>query len=160
MVETEAYLGGNDKAAHSHTGKRTAKNEAMYMPPGTAYVYAVYGLHHCFNISSRGDGAAVLIRALEPTEGLAGIKERRKGVKRKKELCNGPAKLCKALCIDKTCDKMDLVSSQSLWVEFPTKEEEFEVVESKRVNVQYAGEVWANKLLRFYIKGSPHISRK
>ena len=160
VVETEAYLGGSDKAAHSYNGKRTDRNEAMYMPPGTAYVYSVYGMHHCFNISSRGDGAAVLIRALEPLGDVASMMERRKSVKRAKDLCNGPAKLCQALGVDKTCDRVDLLSSQSLWVELPGEWEEFEVVESGRVGVQYAGEEWANKPLRFYIKDSPYISKK
>lgn len=170
IVETEAYLGGDDKAAHSYNGKRTERNEAMYMPPGTAYVYSIYGMHCCFNISSRGGGAAVLIRALEPLVGVAGMMERRKGGKKERDLCNGPAKLCQALSIDRTCNKLDLVSSQILWVEFGVRDsegvesggpaEEEDVVRSGRVGVEYAGQEWASKPLRFYIRNCPYVSKK
>lgn len=160
VVETEAYLGGEDKAAHSYNGKRTPRNEAMYMTPGTAYVYSIYGVHHCFNISSQGEGAAVLIRALEPLGGVANMRARRKSVKKETDLCNGPAKLCRALGIGKECDRLDLATSQVLWVE---SEEEAgpwtkEVVASGRVGVQYAEE-WADKPLRFYFKGCPCVSK-
>lgn len=158
IVETEAYLGGEDKAAHSYAGKRTERNAAMYMAPGTAYVYSVYGMHHCFNISSDGDGAAVLVRALEPSEGMEEMATRRKGGKKKaRELCNGPAKLCEAFGINKSCDKLDLVTSQSMWVE--KGGETMEVTVAKRVGVDYAEE-WADKLLRFYISGNACVSKK
>ena len=158
IVETEAYLGGEDKAAHSYGGKRTERNAAMFMAPGTAYVYSVYGMHHCFNISSDGDGAAVLVRALEPFEGMDEMAARRKGGKKKsRELCNGPAKLCEALGIDKSCDKLDLMTSSSMWVE--EGEGDKEITAAKRVGVDYAGE-WADKLLRFYINGNACVSKK
>lgn len=163
IVETEAYLGGEDKAAHSYNMKRTPRNEAMYMPPGTAYVYSVYGMHCCFNISSRGGGAAVLIRALEPIGGVVTMMQRRGNVKAMKDLCNGPAKLCQAMGINKSCDKLDLMTSRELWVELPEgggSKEEVEVVVSKRIGVAYAGDEWANKPLRFYLKDSPYISKK
>lgn len=160
VVETEAYLGGEDKAAHSYDGKRTERNEAMYMPAGTAYVYSIYGMHRCFNISSRGDGAAVLIRALEPLGGVANMKTRRRGVRKEKDLCNGPAKLCKALGIGKECDRLDLVTSEVLWVELPEGAVPWgEVVESGRIGVQYAGE-WADRPLRFYLKDCPYVSKR
>lgn len=159
IVETEAYLGGEDKAAHSYDGKRTKRNEAMYMGPGTAYVYSIYGMHHCFNISSRGDGAAVLIRALEPLGGVTVMRGRRKGIMKEKDLCNGPAKLCKALNIGKDCDRMDLVTSPVLWVEYPDGAWSCgEVVESGRIGVQYAEE-WADKPLRFYLKDCLYVSK-
>ena len=158
IVETEAYLGGEDKAAHSYDGKRTERNEAMYMPPGTAYVYSIYGMHHCFNVSSRGDGAAVLIRALEPLGGVTSLRERRRGSK-KKDLCNGPAKLCQALGVGKDCNRFDLTTSPVLWVEHPERAWSCgEVVESGRIGVQYAGE-WADKPLRFYLKNCPYVSK-
>ena len=160
-METEAYLGGEDKAAHSYNGKRTQRNEAMYMPPGTAYVYSIYGMHHCFNVSSRGSGAAVLIRALEPLGGLETMRERRKGAKKERDFCSGPAKLCQALSINKTCDKLDLASSDELWVELLEEAVPWgEVAESGRIGVQYAGTEWAEKLLRFYFKDCPHVSKK
>eukprot|EP00731_Ephydatia_muelleri_P029436 Em0020g1080a len=160
IVETEAYLGGEDKAAHSFAGKKTERNAAMFMAPGTAYVYSVYGMHHCFNVSSDGDGAAVLVRALEPYEGMEEMAARRKGAKKKtRELCNGPAKLCEALGIDKSSDKLDLVTSATLWVERRGSSEVQEVTVAKRVGVEYAEE-WADKPLRFYISGNACVSKK
>lgn len=79
IVETECYLGGEDKASHSYNGKQTPRNEPMFMPPGTAYVYLTYGMYHCFNISAAEPGAAVLIRALEPIEGLDCMRTLRTG---------------------------------------------------------------------------------
>lgn len=161
IVETEAYLGGEDKAAHSYDGKRTQRNEAMYMSPGTAYVYSVYGIHHCFNISSKGSGAAVLVRALEPLGGVESMKRRRKCAKKERDICSGPAKLCQALNIDKACDKLDLVSSAILWVERQQGAVPWvDVVESGRVGVQYAGTEWADKPLRFYFRDCPHVSKR
>lgn len=162
IVETEAYLGGEDKAAHSYNGKKTERNTAMFMQPGTAYVYSIYGMHCCFNISSDGAGAAVLIRALEPLEGMDFMKERRKAAKKDRDLCSGPAKLCQAMGIDKACNKADLVSCDTLWVE-PRDEatplSDADIVESTRIGVEYAEE-WAKKPLRFYIKGNPCVSKK
>ena len=165
IVETEAYLGGEDKASHSYRGRRTSRNEAMYMPPGTAYVYTIYGMHSCFNISSCGEGAAVLVRALEPLWGIADMRTARKAsTKGTKNLCNGPAKLCQALGIDKSFNQLNMTSSSSrVWVESLKPEsgtENYEVVETTRIGIDYAGEEWAKKLLRFYIKDSPFVSKK
>lgn len=161
IVETEAYLGGADKAAHSYNGKRTERNEAMYMPPGTAYVYSIYGMHQCFNISSKGGGAAVLVRALEPLGGVVRMMERRRGISRTKELCNGPAKLCQSLAISKaSCNKLDLTSSGVLWVELPEVGMSEGVAKSGRVGVESAGDEWAKKQLRFYFRDSPFVSKK
>ena len=160
IVETEAYLGREDKAAHSYNGKKTERNAAMFMPPGTAYVYSIYGMHCCFNISSRGDGAAVLVRALEPVAGTEVMREKRKAAKKDKDLCSGPAKLCQAMSIDKSCNKVDLVSSNHLWVEpAASVVESADIVKSTRVGIDYAGE-WAKKPLRFYIKGNSCVSKK
>lgn len=82
IVETECYLGGEDKASHSYNGKQTPRNEPMFMAPGTSYVYMTYGMYHCFNISAREPGAAVLIRALEPIEGLDYMRQLRNGNKK------------------------------------------------------------------------------
>lgn len=79
IVETECYLGGEDKASHSYNGRQTPRNEPMFMPPGTSYVYMTYGMYHCFNISAAEPGAAVLIRALEPLEGLDFMRQLRNG---------------------------------------------------------------------------------
>ena len=159
IVETEAYLGGEDKAAHSYNGKRTPRNEAMYMPPGTCYVYSVYGTLCCVNISSEGEGAAVLIRALEPLSGVEVMHEFRRSAKKDKDLCNGPAKLCQAMNIDKSFNKVDLMSCDSLWVE-PRAHDlaDEDIVSTGRVGVDYAGE-WASKPLRFYIRGNKCVSK-
>ena len=102
IVETEAYLGTIDQAAHSYKGKRTSRNEAMFMKPGTCYVYSIYGIHNCVNISSCGEGAAVLIRALEPVDGIEKMRELRGNFAGKDHhLCKGPGNLCKALNITK-----------------------------------------------------------
>ena len=162
IVETEAYLGGEDKAAHSYNGKKTERNTAMFMQPGTAYVYSIYGMHCCFNISSDGDGAAVLVRAVEPLEGMELMREKRKAAKKDKDLCSGPAKLCQAMDIDKTCNKLDLVSCDSLWVEpraTTTPLNDADIVKSARIGVDYAEE-WSKKPLRFHIKGNSCVSKK
>lgn len=161
IVETEAYLGGEDKAAHSYNGKKTERNTAMYMQPGTSYVYSIYGMYCCFNISSQGEGAAVLVRALEPLVGVASMQSRRKAAKKDKDLCSGPAKLCQAMEIDKSCDKVDLISCDKLWVEpNQSDSEHMDVIETGRIGVEYAGEEWATKPLRFYIKNNPCVSKK
>ncbi|KAK8754403.1 hypothetical protein OTU49_016073 [Cherax quadricarinatus] len=112
IVETESYLGGPDVASHSYNGKRTSRTEPMYMKPGTSYVYSIYGMYHCFNISSKGDGSCVLIRALEPLEGLpkmeTGRNQRRKSSTPLKihELCNGPSKICQAFYLTKVYEQL------------------------------------------------------
>ena len=156
-METEAYLGCEDKAAHSYNGKRTPKNEAMYMPPGTCYVYSIYGIHCCMNISSQGEGAAVLIRALEPLEGVEFMKKRRTKCKKDFELCRGPAKLCQALDIGKDHNKVDMCVSMEIWVEsdgFIVSE----MISCPRVGIDYAEE-WINKPLRFYVKENKCVSK-
>lgn len=158
IVETEAYLGGADKAAHSYNGRRTERNAAMYMKPGTCYVYSVYGMHNCANISSAGEGAAVLIRALEPLEGIDVMRSRRKSVKKDVELCSGPAKLCKALDVTKTLNKVDVCSCEELWVESSGRMVDG-ITAGPRIGVDYA-EDWASKVLRFYITGNKSISKK
>ncbi|CAG9857748.1 unnamed protein product [Phyllotreta striolata] len=111
IVETESYLGGEDKASHSFNGRRTSSNEPMYMPVGTCYVYFTYGMYHCFNISSRESGAAVLLRALEPFQGVEIMEKFRSNRNKSKQavrkkiktskLCDGPSKLCISFDITK-----------------------------------------------------------
>ncbi|GAB6021074.1 hypothetical protein CHUAL_003708 [Chamberlinius hualienensis] len=168
IVETESYLGGEDKASHSFNGKKTPANEPMFMTPGTAYVYMTYGMYHCFNISSAGEGSAVLIRALEPLEGFDLMKVSR-GVKRsdggstlkQQQYCNGPSKLCQALQIDKTLNKQDMSTSELLWiekVEDTPASEGLEIIESSRIGITSRAGEWMMKPLRFYIKGNDNIS--
>jgi DNA-3-methyladenine glycosylase len=157
IVETEAYLGIEDRAAHSFGGRRTARNESMWRDAGHLYVYFTYGMHWCVNVVADREGVptACLLRALEPLAGIEHMKEQR-GRERVTELCSGPAKLAQALEIEKSFDGIDLVESEELYiVRGPRLAREIE--QSSRIGVSYAG-VWAGKPLRFYISGSPHVS--
>lgn len=146
IVETEAYLGPHDLASHSARG-RTPRNAAMFGPPGHAYVYLIYGIHHCLNAVTgpEGHGAAVLIRALEPLANIAGD-------------TRGPGRLCRALEIDRRLDHHDLLSEDLFLVE-PERPERLEIVAGPRIGVNYAGE-WAGRPLRFHIAGNPYVSRR
>ncbi|XP_028905022.1 DNA-3-methyladenine glycosylase [Ornithorhynchus anatinus] len=164
VVETEAYLGPEDQAAHSRGGKQTPRNKGMFMCPGTLYVYLIYGMHFCFNISSQGAGACVLLRALEPLEGLAAMRDhrqlrRRRGkALRDRDLCNGPAKLCQALAIDRTFDRRQLADDAALWMEAGAEPPDpGAVVAAARIGVEAAGD-WALKPLRFYVRGHACVS--
>ncbi|XP_044270088.1 DNA-3-methyladenine glycosylase-like [Tribolium madens] len=170
IVEDECYLGGEDKASHSYNGRQTAGNEPMYMPAGTTYVYFIYGMYCCFNISSLEPGAAVLIRALEPIQGqevmakLRADKQKNplKSSLKNKELCNGPSKLCISFNMTKNnCNKIDLTESGVLWLEDDGFEvEEQQIMRSTRVGIGSAGEEWVGMPLRFYILGNPHVSKR
>uniref|UniRef100_UPI00398F6365 DNA-3-methyladenine glycosylase n=1 Tax=Pristiophorus japonicus TaxID=55135 RepID=UPI00398F6365 len=165
IVETEAYLGGEDQASHSRGGRQTVRNVAMFMNPGTMYVYQIYGLYFCLNVSSQGDGAAVLLRSLEPLQGLDAMRQLRS--KRRKasgkplrdhELCNGPSKLCQAFNITKAFDRGDLATGTELWMEpGPEIIQGADIVATSRIGIGYAGE-WVSKPLRFYIKGNKCVS--
>ncbi|XP_076998475.1 DNA-3-methyladenine glycosylase isoform X2 [Tamandua tetradactyla] len=166
IVETEAYLGPEDAAAHSRGGRLTMRNRGMFMKPGTLYVYLIYGIYFCMNISSQGAGACVLLRALEPLEGLEAMRQLRGTLRRgtasralkDRELCSGPSKLCQALAIDKSFDQRDLAGDEAVWLEHgPLGSSRLAVVAAARVGVGSAGE-WAQKPLRFYFRGSPWVS--
>ncbi|XP_041363451.1 DNA-3-methyladenine glycosylase-like [Gigantopelta aegis] len=161
IVETEAYLGLVDKAAHSFKGK-TARCAAMFKEPGTAYVYNIYGIYCCMNISSQGDGCAVLLRALEPVEGINEMAMFRwpkpKPRFKVKDLCNGPSKLCQSLSLSKVnFDQHDLVSDENLWLEKGGVVPDSMVVQTKRVNIDKAEE-WSSKPLRFYVLHNEFVS--
>lgn len=167
IVETEAYPGGGDRASHSYANRRTTRNAAMYMQPGTAYVYYVYGNQQCMNVSSWGEGAAVLIRAAEPVHGVDVMEQRRceRGTRisvRTRGLCNGPSKLCQALAITKKdFDREDTVTSNDLF--FATDGygiEAEDIVVKGRVGVEGYGKYWASLPMRFYVRGSAHVSAK
>ena len=115
IVETEAYLGPHDPASHSAVG-RTARTWHMFGPPGTAYVYFIYGVHWCVNVVTREDGygSAVLVRALVPIAGLPRMRERRPKARTDRDLCNGPGKLCAALGITRAHDGVLLTGGSSL----------------------------------------------
>jgi len=144
LVETEAYVGAEDLACHASRG-RTARTEAMFGPPGRAYMFFIYGAHWCFNVvvEREGVGAAVLVRAAEPLENCDGH-------------LSGPGAFCRAMHLDGTRYGIDLCGDE-LWLEAregpPPR-----VVAARRVNVDYAG-AWARRRLRFAVKGNPAVSR-
>jgi len=146
IVEVEAYLGPHDLAAHTSKGI-TPRTKVMYGPPGYAYVYLIYGMHHCMNVVTEADGtgAAVLLRALEPVANLS-------------TNTKGPGRLCKAMGIDRSHYGHDLCS-EDFFIAKAADTTKPAIVERPRIGVDYAGE-WAGKLLRYYIEGNPYVSRK
>lgn len=169
IVEAEAYLGAEDRAAHSFGGKRTARNESMYLAGGHAYVYMIYGIHHCLNVvcGEPDEGVAVLLRAIEPTEGIEWMSKNRRGVNARSnavwsetDLCSGPGKLAQALAIDRDLDGHDLRSGKRLFIEQTLTEplSDARIVTRPRIGVDYAGP-WASKPLRFLLDGSEFVSR-
>lgn len=167
IVEVEAYIGAIDKAAHSYNNKITERTKVMFGPPGYAYVYLIYGMYNCMNVVTQmeGEAAAVLIRAVEPIEGINIMAHNRYGKSMeeltKKQIINltsGPGKLCMAMDITKLNNSMDLCGD-ILWIEDSNENNVFEVVTTIRVNIDYAEEAidfpW-----RFYIKDNPFISKK
>lgn len=148
IVETEAYLGARDRAAHTWNGRNTQRVRSMYLEGGHAYVYLIYGMHYCLNVVSKetGEPEAVLIRALEPEEGLT-------------ERTDGPGRLCKALKINKELDAADL-RGEIIFIEQTGSRRDNEVIgRGPRIGVDYAGAA-AGWPLRFYWEGNPHLSRK
>lgn len=149
IVEVEAYVGFEDRASHASRG-RTARTEVMFGPAGVAYVYLVYGMHHCFNIVTEEEGypAAVLVRAVEHATGLF----------------DGPGRVCRLFQIDRSLNGADLTRGRHLWVEDSGDVvSRREIAELPRVGVDYAGE-WAAKPWRFrlkaYVKGGKRSSKK
>jgi DNA-3-methyladenine glycosylase len=158
IVEVEAYLGVEDRAAHSFGGRRTKRNESMWGEAGHAYVYFTYGMHWCVNVvADRPEvPTACLIRALEPLAGTDEMKKRR-GRERDFDLCSGPAKLTQALGIDRALDGADLVEGSELFIVRGPRPREL-LGRSPRIGVGYAKE-WARRPLRFFLEGNPHVSR-
>ena len=144
IVETEAYLGPADRAAHSARG-RTARTEVMFGPPGHAYVYFIYGIWHCLNVVTGGEDVphAVLLRALEPLAGLEGR-------------ASGPGLLCRAMDIDRRLNGTDLCAGP-LWIERPLMPRAVRIGRSPRIGVGYAGD-WAARPWRFFDRDSPCVS--
>jgi DNA-3-methyladenine glycosylase len=158
IVEVEAYIGEDDAACHAACG-RTPRNEAMYGLPGRAYVYFIYGMHHCLNVVTEGEGfpAAVLIRALEPLEGLE-IMRRHRPDKPDRELTNGPAKLCQALAISRDLNGVDLCTGEALFIEEGRMVDQEEIEASPRIGIK-ADELARSVPWRFYLRGNEFMSR-
>jgi len=146
IVETEAYLGPHDLAAHSSKG-RTPRTDVMFGLPGYAYVYIIYGIYNCLNVVTQGEGiaSAVLLRALEPVQNVEARTQ-------------GPGLLCRAMGIDRSLNRHDLLSDD-FFVAEPDRKEAFEIVTRPRIGVAYAGE-WAARPLRYYIAGNRYVSKK
>ncbi|MFL6255920.1 MAG: DNA-3-methyladenine glycosylase [Pyrinomonadaceae bacterium] len=161
IVEVEAYLGVEDRAAHSYGGRRTRRTETMYGVGGTVYVFFVYGMYHQFNVVTgpTGQPHAVLVRAVEPEEGSELMRARRP-VSKERELTNGPGKLCRALDLDLTFDGEDLTTSRRVWLEETGKTyKPDEIASGPRIGVAYAAED-ALKPWRFWVKDNEYVSRK
>lgn len=150
ICETEAYRGEEDLACHARSG-RTRRNAVMYGRAGRAYIYFTYGMHWCFNTVCGPEGfpAAVLVRAIQPQEGLDYIAERRSGIK-PADWCSGPARLCKALGIDSTLNGVLLCDPESpLFIEDAYIIDEESISTSPRVGIQYAPEPWRSQPWRY-----------
>ena len=156
IVETEAYRGPHDRAAHSFGGRRTPRTEAMFGPPGHAYVFFVYGMHWNFNIVTGrvGEPHAVLIRAIEPLAGLELMAERRRMQPARVELTNGPGKVCQALGITGAQYGRDLCKDPL----FLNEGSAGRVMRSRRVGIDYSG-VWAERPWRFFEADNAYVSR-
>jgi DNA-3-methyladenine glycosylase len=159
IVEVEAYIGEEDEACHASRG-RTRRNGAMYGPPGQAYVYLIYGIHHCLNLVTEKEGvpAAVLVRALEPLEGLGAMSELR-GRTNPRELTSGPGRLCQAFGIDRSFDRADLCTGGALlFIEAGTPVPDERVAAGPRVGVTGNDRAifapW-----RLSLRDSPFVSR-
>lgn len=145
IVEVEAYLGPHDLAAHSSKGL-TNRTKIMFGPPGHAYVYLIYGIYYCMNVVTEKEGhaAAVLLRGIEPVKNIT------------QRTC-GPGLLCKAMHINKNHHGHDLLS-KDFYIAQDLLEQRIEVIKRPRIGVEYAKH-WAKRLLRFYIKNNPYISK-
>jgi len=152
IVETEAYVVG-DAAGHAYRGT-TQRNRSLFLEPGHAYVYLAYGISYLLNVSSEapGIGAGVLIRALEPLEGIP-IMQRNRGMERLRDLTSGPGKLAAALQIDRRLDGLDLCREGPLWLA-GDDHEAGEIGQSARIGISRD----ADRLLRFYLRDSPFVS--
>jgi DNA-3-methyladenine glycosylase len=159
IVETEAYIGLTDKASHSFGGKRTARNEHMYAAAGTAYVYICYGMHHLFNVvtNKKDMPDAVLIRAVEPLEGIDTMLKRTGKIKLDKTLTKGPGNAAKALGISKNNSGLNLLHQKIFIASDDLVIEKKLIGTSRRIGVESSGEA-ALLPYRFYIKGNPFVS--
>ncbi|HBS29806.1 MAG TPA: 3-methyladenine DNA glycosylase [Phycisphaerales bacterium] len=185
IVEAEAYLGPQDLASHAAGGRRTHRNRHMYDGPGTSYVYFTYGMHHCFNIvcGARGHPLAVLIRALEPLEGVDRMRALRAAgsarVIADTDLLRGPGRLCQGMGISLDDSGLDLGSDRSIWVERVERVELGERAEraERAERVEWASGVgervgvgprigiggshaWVEAPLRWFVEGSPFVSHR
>jgi DNA-3-methyladenine glycosylase len=156
IVETEAYLGYDDPASHGYLHRRNARNEALFGPPGLWYVYLSYGMHWCANLVCQGAGlaSAVLLRALEPTDGLEVMRERR-GAMPDRQLCSGPGRLCQALGINRELDGVPMSGGPVVVLQGESVASS-SIAATSRIGITKAAD-WP---LRFHLAGSEWTSRK
>jgi DNA-3-methyladenine glycosylase len=159
IVETEAYLGITDGAAHSYGGRRTARTEATYSLGGHAYVFFVYGMYYQLNVVTGplDHPHVVLIRALEPVEGIEIMRERR-GPMKDRNLTSGPGKLCIGLGVNRSFNNADLLGDR-IWIESHRTFDQSEIAVGKRIGIDYAGDD-AEQPWRFWVAGNQFVSRK
>jgi len=159
IVEVEAYRGPEDRASHAYGGRRTRRTETMYGLGGFAYVYFVYGMYYQFNVVCNLPDIphAILVRAVEPVEGIELMRERRHQHP-DHNLTNGPGKLCIALGIDRTLNNADLLGDR-VWLEEYTRISPRRIARGPRIGIDYAEE-WIGKPWRFWLRDNPYVSRK
>ncbi|MGB0177597.1 MAG: DNA-3-methyladenine glycosylase [Owenweeksia sp.] len=161
ITETEAYRGWGDRACHAHAGKRTQRTEIMYKPGGVAYVYLCYGIHNLFNIiTNKEDSAdAVLIRAIQPVEGIEIMLKRRNKAKVTPQLTSGPGSMSQALGLSRI-HYGESLDGETVWLENPPPDQvPKKITETTRIGIDYAGD---DALLpwRFYNAESPFVSKR
>jgi DNA-3-methyladenine glycosylase len=167
ITETEAYYGHHDLASHASKGK-TPRTKLMFNQAGLAYIYLIYGMYYCFNLvtEKKDFPAAILIRSVEPIQGLKTIYKNRKkfftqNSKLNPQLSNGPGKFCQAFMIDKNLNGENLISSQKIYLAQNSQEtiKSAQIKKAKRIGIDYAGS-YKNKLWRYYLKNNLFISQK
>jgi DNA-3-methyladenine glycosylase len=160
IVETEAYIGPEDSASHAYGGRYTPRTAVMFGPAGFAYVYFTYGMHHMLNVVADEEAfpAAVLIRAIEPLEGIEVMRARR-GNRPPRELTNGPGKLCQALAIDRGLNGHDLTAGPPLWIEAGVQIPDTAVARTPRIGIDSANAIDREACWRFIVKGNSWVSR-
>jgi len=158
IVETEAYRGPQDRASHAYGGRRTMRTETMYRIGGTAYVYLIYGRYHQFNVVTGVEEVphAVLVRALEPLQGIRRMRDRRRGTSAH-DLTNGPGKLCMALGVDGRLDGADLIGDR-VWIEGGARQiSPAAIACGPRIGIDYAG-AYVGKRWRLCVRDEPAVS--
>lgn len=156
VVETEAYIGPEDKASHARNGI-TERNKAEFLEGGHIYIYLVYGMYWQFNISTgpQGHPQCCLIRAIEATDaGAMNLSQ-----KKRYKLANGPGKLCRYFHLDKSLYGENIVTSKQVWIEDRgEKISPHQIISAPRIGIDYAGPYWSKRKLRFYIRDNPAVS--
>jgi DNA-3-methyladenine glycosylase len=165
IVETEAYIGPDDSASHAYHKRNSGRAGVMFGPPGRSYIYFIYGMHFMLNIVTEAEGfpAAVLIRAIEPQEGVEVMQANRLSPPRllaSSLLTNGPAKLCQALRIDQTLNNWDLTLGRTLWLEPAPSASTDAVAAGPRVGIDYAQPEDRAAPWRFWLRGNEFVSKK